>query len=304
MTLRTVFESPINKIKNTCFTNKLEPQESRLGTKMFERAIMLKARLALFPASHPAYQLLAVALSSGQPTWAAKVHDIQNCDCFLEPIPDITDVLSLADVAEARSCKAFLRSCLAFYKRRHVSPVLVDYDTGALSAACDLLNWPYAAFQIDINSFPEDLYHVDWGPDTWHLYRAWALARATGRFALCLFGADFFCTSMESCPLCGESDVRLDHALFSCIGTRDLHTAWSMVAYTPSDSAASTSWEVLRMDLFAGRMSFLDNDPDKGQARILFVGGVVRRFARARLQAEAPASIESLIATSRRGYGV
>ena len=34
----------------------------RLGTRMFERAVMLKARLQLLPASHPTSQLLSLAV--------------------------------------------------------------------------------------------------------------------------------------------------------------------------------------------------------------------------------------------------
>ena len=49
------------------------------------------------------------------------------------------------------------------------------------------------------------------------------------------------------------------------------------------------------MDLFADRISFLDNDAAKGEARILSVGGIVRRFARAVVEAHSASNIAAFI---------
>ena len=150
-------------------------------------------------------------------------------------------------------------------------------------------------FSIYNRTFPESLLHVDWGSETWFLYKAWALARSTGRFALCLFGADVFCTDLDHCPLCGAPDVRIEHALYSCQGASDLFDAWAVVARTAAERLEPISWDRLRMELFAGRISFLVDDPEIGEARILFVGGVIRRCARAFLQAQADCSVANLI---------
>ena len=49
------------------------------------------------------------------------------------------------------------------------------------------------------------------------------------------------------------------------------------------------------MELSAGRISFLDDDPDKGEARIHFVGGAFRRYARAFKEALTVNAIDNLI---------
>ena len=87
----------------------------RLGTKMLERAIMLKARLALLPGNHPAFQLLSAAFASVAPTWATLILEAQASERFTTPVPDISTMLSASEVAEAQSCKVFRRSCLRMY---------------------------------------------------------------------------------------------------------------------------------------------------------------------------------------------
>ena len=77
----------------------------RLGTRMLEKAVLLKARVALLPETLPASRLLHLASSSSSPSWATAVKDIQ-INTFPElPIPDITSFLSLEEVREARSSR-------------------------------------------------------------------------------------------------------------------------------------------------------------------------------------------------------
>ena len=117
--------------------------------------------------------------------------------------------------------------------------------------------------------------HLDWGPDTWTLYRWWAFICATGRWSL----ADYP-RVMSTCPLCGASRVDVAHLFVDCQATRDLFNAWC-AAVDFRIVGQRVHWSRLRLELFADRVSFLSNDDDVGAARIRFVGLAIRRVVTA-----------------------
>ncbi len=48
--------------------------------------------------------------------------------------------------------------------------------------------------------------------------QVWSLVRCSGRWAFPLFNLQCFPDLLEACPLCHESNVRVDHLLLSCSG--------------------------------------------------------------------------------------
>ena len=75
----------------------------RLGTKMLERAVLLKARVQLLPLEHPACALLRVATTAEFETWATSVARIQSLPQLPFRIPDIAETMSADTVAQGRA---------------------------------------------------------------------------------------------------------------------------------------------------------------------------------------------------------
>ena len=157
-------------------------------------------------------------------------------------------------------------------------PALRRYGVNAFNATATESVWPYSIFQWRPDPFPEALLQVDWGFDTWSLYRAWALVKCTGRFPLSVFSAGDLVTSLSRCPLCGAADADISHALMHCAGVADFWNAYcaSYPTRTPCED-----WTSLQLELFAGRFAPLDEDPDRGEARIIYVGSTMRRCSHA-----------------------
>ena len=105
---------------------------SRLGTKMLERSIMLKARTRLAPASHPARCALALADAACPTTWAEHVKNIQIWINLSSPVPNIGDISTEHERCLASTCVTSRRTLLTRYRDEWVRPALCQYDHNSM----------------------------------------------------------------------------------------------------------------------------------------------------------------------------
>ena len=259
---------------------------------MIERAILFKARVQLLPA-HPAEILLATAQISAAPSWAAKISQLQSRSEFLFNIPDITESMTYADMTLASSCRFTRRKFIRNYRLNVVGPVLQAYDEEAFGRACEASDWPYADFQPAPAPFPELLLALNWGPQTWCHYRAWSVIKAHGRWPLQVFGVGELPRTLEICPCCQEPEVCVVHMLAVCPGTLDLYREWA--ASTSHASASRLEWPLLRLELFADRISFATEVDMEGAARIRFVGKAAKLVSNILDEQQTLSEIDQLI---------
>ena len=151
-------------------------------------------------------------------------------------------------------------------------------DESAFDDAAGRSDWPYASFQHQLSEFPQELLEVNWGPNTWYYYRAWAVARATGRIPLRVFGGNGLPRSVESCVMFGASSVDIEHLLAHCPATYALYVKWWSSMGRSGLPSTRLGWPLLKMELFAGRLSFLTASPDEGACRILYVGAACKQL--------------------------
>ena len=248
----------------------------RLGTRMWERAIMLKARLSLLPKCNPVHRILCTATTSTTTTWISVVRDWQMHAGLPSAIPDLLETCSLDDVELARGCRSIRKRLIDRYKSHHVRPILQQYDDKAFLTSTQRGHWPYGSFQHSLDSFPTALITADWDADICRLYRAWAVVRATGRIPLQVFNAGELPTYMDTCPLCQQPIADIQHFLAVCTGTRDLYSQW---AANSTYHQRPSNWTDLGAKLFTGRLAPDTDDSDCARNRINFVGRVCKRVA-------------------------
>ena len=270
----------------------------RLGTEMLLRAIMLKARCHLLPQSHPARVLCSLPTSSAQPAWLRHVAQTRTRRDFMVVIPDICDIFTTEQLDIASSTKSSRQRLLRNYRDLHVLPVLREYDSCAYAQVANNSRWPYATVQPHLDALPVDILQLPWASGTWKHYKTWACVRALGRWPLALFGVGDLPRILEKCPLCGRLDVDVRHVLQFCPATMHLFSCWALAAgHTPS-TRHELCWTSLRLDLFGGRLGYLEFNPTLAQARIHFVGSVFSTAATALLHesTQAPDPIDELLA--------
>ena len=248
----------------------------RLGTRMWDRAVMVKARLTLLPATHPASLTIKAASCSETTTWVSTVSAWQKSSIHPNPIPDIREVCSSDEAVAASSCKATRARLLYNYRRHHVLPALRLYDNNAFIASCRRNVWPYLTFQPDLDEFPPLLFNPEWSMETWQLYRAWAVVKVMGRIPLQVFEVGELPRFLEPCPFCQDAVADVHHFLMICTSMRDLFYQWVNVARIP---LSQLDWAALQPRLFAGRLAPGYDDVAHGHARINFVGSVFKRVA-------------------------
>ena len=268
---------------------------------MLLRAIMLRARMQLLPRVHPAAALVQLATHAHAPSWASAVTCIQTDSRLPQPIPSITDTLNEGTIAHVRTDRDARRKCLASYKWQQVVPALRCLDETAFHEATNKSSWPYASFQPQFCTFPDELLNVNWGPNTWYHYRAWAVVRATGRLPLRIFGDvdEGFPVSLEPCIHCGADLVDVRHLLAHCPATFDAYITWWSASGRQGKPGNRLPWHLLRMELFAGRLGYLTTNPDEGASRIQYVGSVCKQLVVARNARRLDNSIDQLLQSAQ-----
>ena len=109
---------------------------------------------------------------------------------------------------------------------------------------------------------PLQLLDIGLDGEDWNLYKAWAVARLTGRWPLAIFGLDFLPLCLEYCPLCNYKEPGLRHLLADCPGTQALYDEWAAMVSGEPRSSGRLSWTDLRLSIFGGRMGrFLADGP-------------------------------------------
>jgi len=187
--------------------------QCRLGSLLLAEAIMLEARVLIFPENAPARRLLVAAQASPWLTWGQHVRLARQ---KLGGMPSIIEWAGARAVSEARLTSWSRKRLTGAYKHRILKPQLKKYDQDAFQAGSGRHGWPFATFQSPFAPLNEDILWADWQPRPWSDLQVWAAARATGRFPLILFGGDGAPASLSVCRLCGVPSADVKHALFEC----------------------------------------------------------------------------------------
>ena len=134
---------------------------------------------------------------------------------------------------------------------------------------------------------------MDWGPDTWRHYKAWSVIKVLGRWPLQVFGVGDLPRTLIACPCCRVPAVSVVHMLMECPATWDLSKTWA-VSSGRSSNSQRLSWSLLRLELFADRISFATDMDSEGASRIRFVGKASELIANAFLEQQASVEIDQL----------
>ena len=268
--------------------------QRRLGTRMYERAVLLKARAQLLPLGHPTRILLGIAGSSTNiGSWAARVASLQCLPDFSSPIPDILECTPEDILVKAYGDADARRSCLDYYRKHFVSPAFDLFDRSAFLAAGDTVAWPYPEYQLHSASTLCLSLDVDWGFQTWNFYRAWATIRVLGRWPLAVFGVGDTPLLLPSCPLCGTASADIQHLLLWCPGCHDLRVTWLQASPLCSLGVHQLQWDSMRYAIFGH-----SDDSGCNGARILFVGQCAFRAASCISVAASAEQIDHLISAA------
>ena len=242
----------------------------RLGTRMFARAILLKARACLLPPSHPTAQLLRILSGSQCINWLGQVSALQCRADFCSSIPDITVVFAEARIVSARSDASVRRLLLRQYRNSFVTPVLLAYDDASFNNAACSSPWPYGVFDAAFPHSQLAALRLEWDLHMWQLFRAWSVVRVTGRIPLLLFDCGDLVQTLAICPLCGVPAVDISHLFADCDGTFDLYAQWAGTVVTREP------WLTLQHLLFGAPPTQTHDLVQSLCARVTFVGNVVK----------------------------
>ena len=182
----------------------------RLGTRLLERAIMLRARLQVLPTGHPAAAMLQLATCLVASTWASDVREVMVGTILPDQIPELLDhpAATPDKVEEARHEPQLRKRLLKEYKLSAVRPVLLQFDRLAYFEASrkelTYLGWSFGALLARPTRISIDLLKFDAGPGTWRWYRLWAVCRMTGRWPMQVLG---IVEALESLDMCAEHVV-------------------------------------------------------------------------------------------------
>ena len=215
----------------------------RLGTRMWECALMLKARLQLLPPCHHARLILQLATECAGLTWAGVLRKWSSSKKLVSAIQDITEVFSPDEVEQGVTSKAGRLKLLRRYHAQHVRPVLDSYDSVAFREACSGAMWPYSHFQPGFDCFPDTLLEPDSPQVDKRHYQAWAVVRALGRIPLQVFNVGGLPRIQASCLLCGRPEADVVHFLHVCPGVADLRAKWLKTSSWGA-TTSPTQWHI------------------------------------------------------------
>ena len=138
------------------------------------------------------------------------------------------------------------------------------------------VQWPYLDYQPAPSPFPELLLNIGWGFDTWRFYKTWSVIKSCGRWPLHVWGLGDLPRALARCPCCQACNVEVTHMFTECPASLSLYESWAMAAGYTVQPGLRLPWSVLRIDLFADRVAFVNTDTVDGEYRIKFVGAAVK----------------------------
>jgi hypothetical protein len=195
----------------------------RLGTRMLERAIMTKARASLLPAGHPVARMLRLAESTMATSWVSAVKLLMNDQKLPSEIPEVMDMPFCTEdkLQQARGDRVARKLVLSEYKWVVVRPILLEYDRLAYHRTVlkelPVFGVPFTSL-VPVPRRPSmDLLMLDDGPSTWSRFRLWALVRMSGCWPLPIYGGESLPEYVDSCLMCGTSQVSVGHMLCDCV---------------------------------------------------------------------------------------
>lgn len=210
----------------------------RLGTRMYEAAIMARATIFLLPAEHPTAVSMRIADGNPMITWSSMSRDLMCGKILPSKIHDIADtpVCTPALLWKARTDSATRKAVLRRYRWEVVRPILYQYDQAAYAQAATktivALGWTFARLQPRPSKLPVDLLRLDTHPSAWRWFKMWAQVRLTGAWPIPTLGGESFPIYIAECPACGSRCITVRHPLCECPGTlvlyRQLCSAVSM----------------------------------------------------------------------------
>ena len=123
-------------------------------------------------------------------------------------------------------------------------------------------------------ALPDELLAVDWGPD-----KVRTLIKAFGRWPLHVFSLGELPRTLPSCPCCGQAEVEVIHLFGECVATGQLYSSWASSPGYAVIPGIRLPWSVMRVDLFADRVAFVNPDSMDVQGHIRYECQAVKSAA-------------------------
>ena len=193
----------------------------RLGTRMWEYAIVALARLSLLPCGHPASAMLALALCREGFSWPSHILDYMR-SLGVPALPDAPG-FSAEAISQARAERATRRTLLRQYRWDIVRPALHAAEAHAYARTAarivPVLDTPFASLMPTPARLPSSWLDAAGRADTWRCFRCWSLIRLTGRWPCSVLGASDLPFTLAHCHQCPARDITILHPLLACPGT-------------------------------------------------------------------------------------
>jgi hypothetical protein len=202
----------------------------RTGTAVVIRVIMARARLACLPLAHSTQVVMREIVQQQIPgTWWQ--HSAEVVQYWLGARSEIWDFREITE--EIRSNSRRRKTLLGSYRKRVVMPRVRAADlhwfrTGIQSKGVGGLV-PFQSIAPPLRPWSTSVKHLRWGRVMWRFFRAWTIARITGRLPLCVWDDQALEAVLARCPACGMNVVGLRHVLCNCVFNADLRHALPFV---------------------------------------------------------------------------
>ena len=239
---------------------------------------MFKARASLSTQGCLLSRVFESARHSTATTWVHHVNEAQCRSDFARPILDVEHIFPRDRLDRARNSAVLRKKVLREYKSTHVLPILSAYDDAAFLTSVQSYGWPYGRFQPRPAALPACLLYSRLFTGSLSFYRAWATIRVLGRWPLAVFGVGDAPSTLARCPLCEAPEVDINHLFVACRSTSGDVRSWCEKYLAAT--ADVVAWDLLSYHLFGDR----GNDVAYEEARVLLVGSLCLRVARALMQ--------------------
>ncbi|CAE8723743.1 unnamed protein product [Polarella glacialis] len=196
----------------------------RLGTLMWERAIVGLARIQLYPLTHPAAAMVLLAQESDAVSWLSVVSRGVCRREFSTPIPCIwrCPLFPRELLKQAQTDAQIRRNVLRSYKVNIVRPQLLALDSQAYLKQADKVLFGFGLSFLDLQP-GVTIVPLCVSGNSSTFFRLWSLARLTGQWPAILYGNQCMVHFLSKCPLCDACDVTVAHALAECHGAVSLY---------------------------------------------------------------------------------
>jgi hypothetical protein len=219
---------------------------TRAGSEAAVRIVMVRARLSCLREDHPAALAAQGILESGlRGTWLDHSLAVMS---WLGVEQDFWEYVDMAAAAEWGPSQR--KGHLSKYKEKVVVPAMRRVEVTWFMQQLSRLNEEgtvnYSELVPMRQPWARDLRLAMWGRGRWRQFRAWCLARASGKIPLVVWGAGGLLVALPACPFC-NCTANLEHFIRYCPGMEDLRST------LPNSAAVDqAAWTMRGVSVAAG----------------------------------------------------